>query len=308
MNINSYEQKIALRLFDVYIIKQSDMSVSPETITSGITSYLSTNFKDIDGWAILEKVLNPIVIASIFKFIGISSWWSVLAGAVLEYFDIRLSDIIKSICSSIYDIVKTKVKPTESQIANIVDSTISNFFPGTEKVATVEQLDALSRRFKTELILSLEKKAQISSSIAGSALKLFFKHFFGALIGQTLTSKVKEVLPTNILPQEVKQVKYPIKSSFQNKKYFSNVSRSYDDVANDTSVTKFLISLADEKYDVTKIINNILNNDAFFEAKSLILQESLNSPTKTITIPSLFSDKSSLIDYFMNDVFEESNL
>jgi len=315
-DLYEYERKVAFDLLNINepIYKFAQISISPSGVLSDISSFLQDQFNGETGWNVVKAVLQPAVISLIFKAANINPAFSLLTSVLLEVFHIDIFDIVSNICKKIFSFVKQEKQPSNEDISQIVDESIGEKLPLEATASTIEQLDAIHRRFKTAMyIYSIDKTAGISSFLLSQGLRTFFKHFFSALIGKALGKGISKVTePSDQKSQQqssvpaVVQSKYPVKGSFADKKYFSTAARSAPILATDASITQYLLDLAEDKYDnLGKIKNQIINNEEFQVAKNMILQSSLKTLNKNILIPEIFDSKNLLIDYFMDNVLEE---
>lgn len=295
-----FNKAFVLLDFDKSFDKTADFSISPEAVKSGITSFIADKFKDSKPLDILKSILQPAVLTWIFRAIGIGTGWGMLVTGVLEYFHVDLWEVVKSIGSSLLSLASKGVQPSEQEIDSIVKSNVTQHFPIEKEASTIEQFDHDCRAFKFELYnYKTAQLSFLSGGLVGKGVVTFLGYFFRVLIASIFGKALGNVFNPKV---EEKESNVPTKPSFKNESYFGLQSRQKNIPANESDIKSYLLSIANELYYVSSLEKQILNNATFQFVVRSIITTSKKNESSTIVIPENFSDKKSLINFFMDEI------
>lgn len=272
--------------------------------------------KDMDS---LIKFLQPAIIYQIITKLTGARWVGVAIGLLVSAFKIDLSSIFQKICSGIKDLVSSGFKPTQEQIADLIDSHMPEMTKTSmviNKFAfinfTKDQTTALESLFGN-LSKSLNSYGIFSKLV--SILWAFLRFFFitslsagGFMVG---SAAIKALMPGSNSGDSSKTEQLSMPKSPGNKSTDYSGKSELEEVHdkgwiinrtnNKTNIENFVMDAVQKYYKISD--NDLMKSNMFNSIVEHI--ENHNSSTKgwrVFSIPKNYKSEKDIADRIKKDL------
>lgn len=297
------------------------------------TSQLSSS-KESPAATILN-FLGPGAIATTLSLIGFPGLVASGIGAAMIFFDINITDILKSIYDKMSGLLKNNEQIEPSKVDDVVDGEIQRHIPDTPAQAAKEeeykneqnkdqqrvvtqQLRA-ARMIKLAIITNSQEIIKTSGffklnalKILGTVLSWLWKVALssaGLLAGtKVIQHAFPSLAPAKKQEPVSKQTKFKVKSGADRvlNKEDSYWAENYPN--NSSGISNMLVQFTKDSYDGLDNLDSIIKSTSGFKviAEEIEAYNHTSAGASVVFLPKTFTTKKSIVDFFIDDVAEKA--